>query len=137
MTKIVIKAFLLCCLLTTIAYAGDSYLCVADMATGFSYNKALDKWETANFNVEESKYVVSKSKDKYWQVKQIGKSDYSSSYYCNGGFSEYGFLSCSGLLGSFNMNRINLRYIRIFSMGYYNNTKDTPFIEIGKCSPLP
>lgn len=63
MTKITITAVILSCILTTMAFAGDSYICVADMATGFKYNKARDKWEIANFNVDDSKYIVSKSKE--------------------------------------------------------------------------
>ena len=74
MTKIGITTILLCFLLTAMASAGESYLCVADLATGFSYNKAIDKREIAKFKVDDSKYIVSKSdlKVMYGKSSKLG-----------------------------------------------------------------
>ena len=146
MVKIWIVAFLLCCLLTTIASAGDSYICISDMSTGFKYNKALDKWEIANFITDEEKYIVSRSIDKNiaWEVKRIGES--SELAFCKKDFDEYGFLYCESNI-IFKMNKLNLRFLKINPIGYYNssskNNQDIvlykdgssmPYIEIGKCS---
>ena len=149
MTKIGIAAVLLCCLLTIKASAGDSYLCVSDMSTGFKYNKALDKWEIVNFIVDENTYIVSRSMDKNiaWNVKRSMES--SDLAICKEDFNEYGFLFCE-LNIIFKMNKFNLRFVNIHPLGYYNSSskdnqntvlyKDgstTPYIEIGKCRSLP
>jgi len=146
MTKIGVTAVLLCCLLTTLASADDSYLCVSDMSTGFRYNKALDKWEIANFITDEEKYIVSRSIDKNiaWEVKRIGES--SELAFCKKDFDEYGFLYCESNI-IFKMNKLNLRFLKINPIGYYNssskNNQDIvlykdgssmPYIEIGECS---
>ena len=148
MTKIGIAAVLLCCLLTTIASADDSYLCVADMATGFQYNKALDKWEISNFLADEDKYLVSRSTDNniVWEVKRLGES--SRFALCKEDFIQHGLLYCEFNI-IFNMNKFNLRFIYIRPHGYYNsrskNDQDLllyedgssmPYIEIGKCSSV-
>jgi len=149
MTKIGIMTILLCFLLTAIASAGDSYLCVGNLATGFKYNKTRDKWEITKFNVDDSKYVVSRSKsEKFaWEIKKIGISKPIS--LCREDFNEHGHLRCQGLI-DFIMNRENLRFIMADMIGYFFGTlKDekgkiiikegdgSPNIEIGKCSPLP
>ena len=148
MTKIGVTAVLLCCLLTTLASADDSYLCVSDMSTGFKYNKALDKWEIANFIVDENKYIVRRSTDKNiaWKVKRFEQD--SDLALCKEDFNKYGFLFCE-LNNIFKMNKFNLRFVNIHPLGYYNSSskdnqntllyKDgstTPYIEIGKCSSI-
>ena len=148
MTKTGVTAVLLCCLLTTLASADDSYLCVSDMSTGFRYNKALDKWEIANFITDEDKYIVSRSIDKNiaWEVKRIGES--SELAFCKKDFNKYGFLYCESNI-IFKMNKLNLRFLKIYPTGYYNssskNNQDIvlykdgsskPYIEIGRCSPV-
>jgi len=120
----------------------DSYLCVAEDAVGFSFNKTSKKWERANFKAED-KYLVSKSSEasKGWEVKKIGES---SATPCEGGFDENGFLTCIELL-DFRMNNKSLRYMVIHRYGYvvkeyprgkFEEGSITPYIEIGKCSPL-
>ena len=136
-------------LLTAKATAGDSYLCVADMATGFIYNKTLEKWEINNLNTVDNKYRVKRSKEKEiaWEVQKIGKNIVSD--FCKKDFNKNGNLECEGT-DSFFMNKNNLRFILIFPYGYHNaNMRNhqgallfkegdlTPFIEIGKCSSMP
>lgn len=148
MMKIGIMAVFLCCLLTTIAFALDSYICVSDMSTGFKYNTTLDKWEIANFIADKNQYIVSRSIDKniVWEVKRI--KDNSELALCKEDFDDYGFLYCE-LNDIFKMNKFTLRFININPSGYYNSSsknnqgvvlyKDgssTPYIEIGKCSSI-
>jgi len=118
------------------------------MATGFKYNKTLKKWENANFTIDDHKYVVSRSKEEgvVWEVKQIGQQIPMAK--CNNDFDENGYIFCE-YYRKFKMNKNNLRFISDYSFGYYNESPkgkigvffedgwDTPFIEIGKCSPLP
>jgi len=121
----------------------DSYLCVAESAVGFSFNKTSRQRERANFKAQ-SKYVVSKSSEagKEWEVKKIGQSLGTP---CAGGFDENGFIRCKGLL-DFQMNNKSLRYIVVHPYGYvvkeypkdglFEEGSLTPYLEIGECSPL-
>lgn len=120
-----------------------SYLCVAESAVGFSFDKATKDWGRANFKAE-SKYVLSMQSDekKGWEVKEIGESRGTE---CEGGFSEHGFIECKGLI-DFQMNNKSLRYIIVHKYGYvvkeypddglFKEGSLTPYLEIGKCSPL-
>jgi hypothetical protein len=131
-------------LVTTPAFAkDDSYLCVAESAVGFSFNKASQQWERANFKADK-KYLVSKSSEggKTWEVKEMGQSEGTT---CEEGFNENGFIKCKGLL-DFTMNKNSLRYILVHPYGYVVKEYKkggfleegalTPYLEIGKCSPL-
>jgi len=121
----------------------DSYVCAADSALGFDYNKTSRQWERADFKIE-NKYVVSKSSDvsKGLEVKKIGLSEGTS---CGDGFDENGLIRCIGIL-DFLMNKKSLRYIVSHIYGYVikeypkegplEEGSLTPYLEIGQCSPL-
>lgn len=123
--------------------AADHYLCVAEKATGFSYDNAAREWKNTHFKIT-SKYIVSKPEgtEYAYQVTQVGEKYPISN--CKSGFNGYGYLFCSGLGIDFTFNRKNGRYLSISPVGYINvlpelkitdENSDTPFIEIGKCSP--
>ncbi len=130
------------------AALAQQYLCVAEQAAGFSYDKATKEWKNATFKAS-SKYLISKA-DGTWgafQVTRIG--DDSPFIFCKSDFNEASFLLCSaGLaaIGDFNFNKTNGRYLYSSPFGYYNvlpeannitdENSDTPFLEIGKCSPF-
>ena len=123
----------------------DSFLCVADKSVGFSFNKSTKEWESTNFKAE-GKYVLSKPSDKAkgWELKEFGSSITDK---CAGGFSENGFIYCKGWK-DFQMNNKSLRFQIVYAAGYviseYLDLDDgqhaegsvTPYLEIGKCSPL-
>ena len=121
----------------------NSYLCVAENAVGFSFNKSKNQWEQTSFK-DERKYLLSKSNDKTkgWEIKRIGES---IGIECPGGFDEAGFIECKELM-EFQMNNQSLRYIIVFKYGYvvkeysdegvFKEGSLTPYLEIGKCSPL-
>jgi hypothetical protein len=48
--------------------AGESYLCVTDMATGFGFDKGRRQWHRANLR-DERKYLVSKPR----QPRMLGR----------------------------------------------------------------
>ena len=69
--------------------------------------------------------------------------------YCENEFNESGAIICCKTTYIFKMNNINLRYLKIYPHGYYNDNikyknwgillkedSDSPYMEIGKCSPL-
>ncbi len=150
MVRTLLMVTLLFAFLSASAYAAESYLCVADMATGFKFDENRKEWETATFK-ESQKYLVRKSKRKefVWEVKQVGKS--AELVFCNDDFNEVGSLVCESLGSTiaFRMNKLNLRFLYSYLIGFWtDNVKDskgtdilregsnTPNIQMGKCSPL-
>ena len=117
----------------------DQYLCVADLATGFIYDKGSKQWVITKFNTDDSKFVVAPSQEGeqfMYSVSRIG-SDYFL-FSCENGFSTGGYLQCSTGGGTFEMNGIHGRYTRTSSWGYFTEYLGvdigSPLVEIGKCS---
>lgn len=130
------------------AVASDAYLCIADLSTGFSFNKDTGEWHRANFAAGE-KYVLSKAKEGEWVVMKMGQDH--PLLRCPGDFNAGNNLICSDGINDFRMNRHLLRYLRAFLIGYYVDYSDlkglpgipamkeggdTPELEIGKCAPI-
>ena len=123
------------------AALAQQYLCVAEQAAGFSYDKEKKEWKTTTFGVR-SKYVVSKAEGAKhaFEVTEIGKT--VPSFYCESDFDRLGFLRCPNALGEFKFNKDNGRYLSSYLAGYYDmlseehEGSDTPYLEIGKCSPF-
>ncbi len=42
----------------TSSVEAQSYLCIADKATGFSFNKRKKDWEITRFDVSDDKYIL-------------------------------------------------------------------------------
>ena len=127
--------------------SAKSWLCIADMGTGFKFEKTTKEWRQVTFKVEKSRFIISATPEKQWayEVKEFGKSSPYPDATCKNGFSEYGYLNCTGLFGSFKFNNKNLRYLATYLAGYVEiipgsknmiEGDDTPSMEIGRCSPL-
>lgn len=125
------------------ASAADSYLCVAELATGFSYDGAKKKWKSADFR-SEKKLVVSRSKQKShaWETKEVGDSLPGAT--CEKDFNEAGNLFCSGVF-DLRLNNRTLRFLYVYPIGYWSDGDktgmskegdNTPALVIGKCSPV-
>lgn len=135
----------ICLVVASFAFAGEQYLCTADSATGFAFNKSSNSWEQRTFKAS-AKYIISKPEDgtTAFVVREIGNS--SPVAKCDNDFNKYGYLFCSGLGTDFRFNKDNGRYLSAYLLGYYNvlqgdiqktdATSDTPYVEIGKCSPF-
>ena len=122
-----------------------SYLCVADSAAGFSFDKANKTWRHANFRTDK-KYILSRSKQPgvAWDVKDFGVPVAT----CKSNFNDRGFLFCQGFGYEFRFNKNNSRFMIAYLIGYWSDSPvqkgslssdegaNTPSIEIGKCSPL-
>lgn len=144
------KAYLLTAIATLIATpsfaAEQAFLCVADHATGFSYNESTKKWGPSIFSAQ-NKYLVSKISggQDSWQVKYVGAD--SADATCKDGFNSGGTLVCDGFM-QFRMNSKTRRFLSSHQLGYFSDgaTKtsipifkegaNTPYMEIGKCSSL-
>ena len=149
MTRFLSVVFFLCGSLA-MAYA-EQYLCTADRATGFSFNKSTNGWQPTTFKTDK-KYVISVpdrqpfTEKMTFQVKEIGES--FAHLWCREGFSQTGNLFCTTAWGTeFKFNKNNGRYLSTVTFGYatmlpgsINNSTvnftatDDVYIEIGKCS---
>ena len=123
----------------------EQYLCISELSTGFSYNETSKSWERTNFKAV-GEYIISKSKDgidKY-KVTRLGKN--VAFLKCKDDFNKRGTLSCKAFVENLFFNKNNGRFIYIFPFGFINvlpeinkktdETSDTPYMEIGKCSPF-
>lgn len=132
-----------------VGQAADAYLCATQMVTGFSYDEAGHGWRPADFK-GGGKYLVSRSRvdGAEWEVVKVG--DAVPSAFCKEDFSKAGTLTCRGF-DEFKMNRINLRFIHAYLVGYWTDDhegrrqrdpalfkegENAPFLELGECSAL-
>lgn len=117
----------------------QTYLCIADMATGFRFDKSTKAWVVAQFDVTDEKYILAKEGDE-WIWKKVGelvdlcreKKD----------FNAVGAFGCDfGAYSQLLMNRNTLRfqiispelYVGPFDRGEVEGA-NTPHVEIGKCA---
>ena len=136
------------CLLTTLlvatsVYATDSYLCVAEMTTGFTYDATKKSWKSADFR-SEKKLAITRAKQKpyAWEAKEVGDSRPAAT--CERDFNEAGNLFCSGVF-DLRVNKRQLRFLYVYPIGYwsddsgnpaYREGDNTPALAIGKCRAL-
>src|SRR5688572_8391244 len=102
---------------STPSFADESFLCVADHATGFAFEN--DQWSPSTFKADQ-KYVVTRNKNSgvAWEVKQLGSSFPLST--CEDGFLRSIILNCTGIF-EFRMHKLNGRFIVSSTLGYWND----------------
>ena len=110
MKKILI---LLLLMVSTSVFANESYLCIADKATGFSFNEQSKTYEPTNFNVSKHKYIL-KNNNNTWEWTDFGRK-YS---FCSGSFNAGGVFGCGGAIESVTFDKNNLRYVKTSIFGY-------------------
>ena len=136
-------SFLTAALMSLNAGASDSYLCVADLTTGFAFDSAKKQWGSAMFR-SEKKLVVAKAQQKpyAWEVKEVGDSRPGAT--CAQDFKEAGNLFCSGVF-DLRFNSRKLRFLYVYPIGYWSDDDkggpsregdNTPALAIGKCSVI-
>jgi hypothetical protein len=112
----------------------DSYLCIPDKATGFSYDHRSKSWVSTNFNLRGAKFLLIKT-SKGWEWRDFGASLGQS---CEAD-ADGDLIICNLVLHEHKMSRKTLRFINSYLVGYVNggdSDANTPSITIGKCSPL-
>ena len=122
------------------AFGADSYLCIPDKSAGFSYSTATKTWDYARFDVRDSKYLLKRS-DSKWSWSIFGKNPFLSMTVCTSQSPDT-FIFCNGFY-DVRVNTKSLRFQLVYPIGYTNSYAspsdeggDTPYLEIGKCSPL-
>ena len=130
--------------LPCVSVAGEatSWVCVSEMATGFMFKAG--RWQETSFT-RSHKYIVSRSKPNSphpWEVKEVGTKTAVVWYHTAS--ESVAWLTCSGLQ-EFRLNTKTLKFVSAYLQGYWTPLEgdgpdaprnDTPFIEIGRCSPM-
>lgn len=118
----------------------ESYMCIAEASGGVFYDTQSKNWIGAIFNADE-KLMIKKtpedSEDAKYRVYDYGKV--FPRYVCEKDFKDNGYLFCSSAVGFFKFNKNNLRFLSSYEAGYVDgndNNENTPFISVGKCSPM-
>ena len=122
------------------ALAADSYLCVAEQTTGFSYDAAKKAWRSADFR-SEKKIAITRAAKKagVLEAKEVGDSRPGA--VCEQDFNEAGNLFCSGVF-DLRFNRRQLRFLYVYPIGYWSDGaasregENTPALAIGRCREL-
>ena len=145
MKRLIILLTITFAFITSFAFADEQYLCTADKASGFYFYKAAKSWQRTKFKAD-SKYTISKPEGSKWAFVVRKVRNFSPIATCKDGFDEAGLLFCKGPSYDFRFNRNNGRYLSAYLLGYFDvlpgtndktdATSDTPFIEIGTCSPI-
>jgi hypothetical protein len=129
------------------ASAQNSYVCVEDLATGFSFDRSQKQWKSVDFK-PNSKYLISRSRDssRIWEIKEMGSS--APTAFCEKDFSDSGQIRCNGIGKEFLFNRKSLRFLATYTVGFWNEDAlrsfvpnrnegdDTPTLIIGRCNVL-
>lgn len=148
----VLSALFLIVTLNGPAAADGAYLCIADMATGFSLDQSTKQWQVTRFDISKSRYVV-KYNENGATWNEFGSP--LPPVQCSA-FDRFGYIACppSGGVQQVTFNRMNLKYQLIQLAGWigsdlpppdkrlaslwnsFQTKPDTPLIEIGRCSAL-
>ena len=127
----------------------DSYICVADQTTGFTFEQGT--WKSTNFK-EDRKFLFKRevaqhdgpnwnSGDKIWSMSELGQEN--SSMLCSdkvnlsSGPIVLDDIVCHGFT-NVKFNKKSLRVLLSYFVGFTDgdNNDNTPTITIGKCSKL-
>ena len=121
----------------------DAYVCTADRSTGFIFKDS--EWQAVNFDVSQNRYLVRKATEddthstSPWIYGEFGQPILGGQ--CDEPFVT-GLMSCRSAGQDFRMNTKTMRYQLYYWIGYVISNEsgihpsDTPYIEIGRCSPL-
>jgi len=150
---ITIKCLAILVLVLSESTYADSFVCVAELASGFVYDQENETWKVSSISVENRKYLVLPTDENDIFIKAL-KFDYEIKnvnspkpiIHCKAiketdSNQETGLILCRGSFGaSFNIDKGSGRYIRSQPSGYVtkkagSETGDGPYMEIGNCSP--
>ncbi|MEO8008215.1 MAG: hypothetical protein ABI728_06805 [Betaproteobacteria bacterium] len=139
-------------LLLPLLARAEGYTCIEDMATGFAYRNG--QWQETSFK-PGAKFIIRPASEfdqdtgmsialgiprAKWAVGRPG--EYEPIAGCEFDFDDEGNLDCrASYFSKFRMNRKSLRFLHAFLAGYShpdsgNEADDSPYIAIGKCSPM-
>ena len=126
--------FLIGFIFLNVVNAQEGYWCISEAAGGVSFERTQKKWQGTTFKNNNDKVLIIK-KNNRWIMKKFDSTYETDCTQPN----EYGIMSCNKILGEFNFNTKNRRYISTYIAGYIDgvdNNDNTPFIEIGICTKI-
>jgi hypothetical protein len=140
--RLAVCATLALTMLTATAVAQpDTFLCIADKSTGFKLQGK--QWDIANFKIEDTRYLVKAVPERMgldgkvnYEITPFGEKYALHECYREGTVEQ---IACGGLGIGFLMNFRTLRFQEMYGIGYVSGEDDgnnTPYMTIGKCSPL-
>jgi hypothetical protein len=121
-----------------------AYLCVPTISVGFTLNKTTGLWRPANFSVSGTRYLL-KKQPVGWAWSEFGATGPADK--CDD-VNQGGYIDCHGLVMNIMFDQKTLRFQEIQPFGYVGGLwrmmpgtesaegADTPFIEIGSCTPF-
>jgi hypothetical protein len=141
------------------ADAPAGWLCVAEKATGFHYDKTTKAWNVATFNSDEKFLFRKPNDDEIRRYRStLGGSWKPAAYIvirlgkvtppdvlpktCGDLIPAFGTIKCQSTFEEFVINTKLSRFQMTSEEGYITQSDDkesdaaTPFIEIGRCAPL-
>ncbi len=116
------------------AIADGGYVCIADLVTGFHHNADRDAWEQATFLPGE-RFLVREIRQDVYKVETTGeRNGWSTICTLRSNQTDESF-SCESGTNELHFNRSELRFTAFRYFGYWNGSKDSLSITIGKCFP--
>lgn len=119
---------------STNAFADASYLCIADLVSGFHYDENHDSWEHATFLPGE-RFVINERRENVFEVERYGaERSWSAICTARADLTEDSF-SCTSGTNQFHFNKKLLRFTSFRFFGYWNGSTDSLSMSAGKCFP--
>lgn len=114
------------------ASADVNYECVTDVVSGIHYNEKFHEWENATYLPGE-RFVVTERSENSYHVKRLGLNiSWSSTCTPRTDQTDDSF-SCMDGAEQFHFNRKELRFTAFRYFGYWNGSKDSLSVSIGRC----
>jgi hypothetical protein len=129
------------------AAAQDAYLCISDAAAGMAFDKDRGSWVATTFKAGE-RYIFRKAEEPKlggrWVLFQFGKTSLECPMDETPDVGAGSIvLFCQNSVNQFEFSKQSLRFEYHYVGGYVfspqserDEDRDTPNIQIGKCSPL-
>ena len=126
--------------------SSQTMVCSTDMVAGITFNRAAGRWE-AGVGRPQAKYVLRRSDNTRLKYEVVQSGSKTAIGFCDKEF-EGGTLKCWGFGSDFYFSKLDLRFLRTYTLGYWNESTinaispgrkegaDTPSVEAGTCAAL-
>jgi hypothetical protein len=116
------------------AIADAGFVCIADLVSGFHHNAERDTWEQATFLPGE-RFLISEIRQDVYKVATTGERNAWSTICTSRTDQTSDSFSCESGTNELHFNRSELRFTAFRYFGYWNGSKDSLSITVGKCFP--